>query len=92
MRDSSHWSSWRPVGRGPGGPRVSSPDRRGDSNRVLGVVRPVKDGEPVVRTFGSEGDFRTEVTSQTKGKLTEEDRRQASLLDGPGLPAHRQGA
>jgi len=39
-----------------------------------------KDSGPVTRTFGSEGDFRTEVTSQVKGKWTEEDQRQASLL------------
>jgi hypothetical protein len=40
-----------------------------------------KDAEPVVRTFGSEGGFRTEVSSRTKGrKLTEEDQRQTSLL------------
>jgi len=36
--------------------------------------------EPVVRAFGSEGGFRTEVTSETKGSLSKEDRRQASLL------------
>lgn len=36
--------------------------------------------EPVVRTFGSEGGFRTEVTSDTKGSLSKEDRRQVSLL------------
>jgi Na+-translocating ferredoxin:NAD+ oxidoreductase RnfG subunit len=35
---------------------------------------------PVVRTFGSEGGFRTEVTSETKGSLNKEDQRQVSLL------------
>jgi len=39
-----------------------------------------KEAQPVVRTFGAEGGYRTEVSSQTKGKLSEEDRRQASLL------------
>jgi hypothetical protein len=39
-----------------------------------------KNSEPVVRNFGTEGDYRTEVTSQTKGKLTQEEWRQASLL------------
>jgi Na+-translocating ferredoxin:NAD+ oxidoreductase RnfG subunit len=38
------------------------------------------DSGPVVRTFGSEGGFRTEVTSRTIGHLSEEDRRQASIL------------
>ncbi|MDB5351476.1 MAG: YfdX protein [Planctomycetota bacterium] len=40
-----------------------------------------KDSEPVVRVFGSEGGYRTEVSSQTKGhSLSEDDVRQASLL------------
>lgn len=37
-------------------------------------------GGPVVRTFGAEGGYRTEVTSETRGKLSEEDHRQVSLL------------
>jgi hypothetical protein len=39
-----------------------------------------KNSEPVVRTFGSEGSFRTEVTTRTKGTLNDEGRRQVSLL------------
>jgi hypothetical protein len=40
-----------------------------------------KNGGVVKRTFGSEGGYRTEMSSQTKGyKLTEEDGRQLSLL------------
>jgi hypothetical protein len=35
---------------------------------------------PVVRTFGAEGGYRTEVKSQTEGTLGQEDRRQVSLL------------
>src|SRR3954452_14153372 len=35
---------------------------------------------PVVRTFGAEGGYRTEVKSETKGVLSQEDRRQVSLL------------
>ena len=35
---------------------------------------------PVVRTYGTEGGYRTEVTSETKGTLSQEDRRQAALL------------
>lgn len=37
-------------------------------------------GGPVVRSFGSKGGYVTEVTSETKGTLSEEDRRQVSLL------------
>ena len=35
---------------------------------------------PVVRTYGTEGGYRTEVTSETKGTLSQEDRRQVALL------------
>jgi hypothetical protein len=35
---------------------------------------------PVVRSFGAKGGYRTEVTSETKGSLGQEDRRQVSLL------------
>jgi flagellin-specific chaperone FliS len=35
---------------------------------------------PVVRTFGAEGGYRTEVRSETKGTLSQEDRRQVALL------------
>jgi len=35
---------------------------------------------PVVRTFGAEGGYRTEVRSETRGTLGQEDRRQAALL------------
>jgi YfdX protein len=37
-------------------------------------------GGPVVRTFGAEGGYRTEVTSETRGTLSEEDRRQVATL------------
>ena len=35
---------------------------------------------PVVRTFGAKGGYRTEVTSDTKGTLSEDDRRQIAVL------------
>ena len=35
---------------------------------------------PVVRTFGAEGGYRTEVKSETHGTLGQDDRRQVSLL------------
>jgi hypothetical protein len=37
-------------------------------------------GGPVVRTYGAESGYRTEVTSETKGTLNEEDRRQVAVL------------
>jgi hypothetical protein len=39
-----------------------------------------KDSQPVVKTFGAEGGFRSEERSTTVGKLTEDERKQASLL------------
>jgi len=39
-----------------------------------------KKGGPVVRTYGVEGGYRTEVRSEARGTLSEEDRRQAALL------------
>src|SRR3954453_17290845 len=35
---------------------------------------------PVVRTFGTEKGYRTEVRSETRGTLSPDDRRQVSLL------------
>lgn len=35
---------------------------------------------PVVRTYGAEGGYRTEVKSETKGTLSQEDRRQVAVL------------
>ncbi len=37
-------------------------------------------GGPAVRAFGAKGGFRTEVMSETKGTLSQEDRRQVALL------------
>jgi hypothetical protein len=37
-------------------------------------------GAPVVRTFGDEGGYRTEVTSETRGTLSEDGRRQVAVL------------
>lgn len=37
-------------------------------------------GGPVVRSIGAKGGFRTEVMSETKGTLSQEERRQVSLL------------
>lgn len=37
-------------------------------------------GGPVVRTLGTKGGYQTEVTTETKGTLSEEDRQQVALL------------
>jgi len=53
----------------------SNKDESNQSNRDQS-----KDSDSVTRTFGSQGDYRTEVTTETKGKLKQEELRQASLL------------
>ena len=40
----------------------------------------VTNATSVVRTYGTEGGYRTEVTSQSKGTLSQEDRRQVAVL------------
>jgi hypothetical protein len=50
-----------------------------DEKQVKPAAEETKGG-PVVRSFGTKGGYRTEVTSETKGTLSKEDRRQVSLL------------
>src|SRR3954465_2202975 len=89
MRDRYLWSTWRSVAAalvalvilaGPAwGQQRSSTSSSKDQSKDSAKDQS-KDSGPVVRTFGSEGEFRTEVTREIKGKLSEDDRRQASLL------------
>ena len=51
-----------------------------------------KNNGEVIRTFGAEGGYRTEVASRTKGKLSDEDRRRALAADGRGPRSHPGGA
>ena len=53
------------------GQQRSSTNSSGDKAKHAG---------PVVRSYGSEGGFRTEVTSRTNGSIGIEERRQISLL------------
>jgi len=82
MPDRYLWSTWRPLAAGVVALVLAAGPAWGQQRSSSASAKDQsKDAEPVVRTFGSEGSFRTEVTSRTKGnKLTEEDRRQASLL------------
>src|SRR4051812_47790845 len=52
---------------------------RGQQAPAASVEHESKSG-PVVRTFGAEGGYRTEVRSESKGTLSQDDRRQVSLL------------
>jgi len=51
----------------------------GDQTSARSAAEETKGG-PVVRAFGAQGGYRTEVTSETRGTLSQEDRRQAALL------------
>src|SRR6478736_1954693 len=56
---------------------------RGEDSRPTGTAsaeEKEKKGGPVVRTYGVEGGYRTEVRSEARGTLSEEERRQAALL------------
>ena len=59
---------------------IAGPTRGQQGSSASSTQHPSKGTDPVVRTFGAEGGFRTEVTSRTRGSLSEEDRRQISLL------------
>jgi hypothetical protein len=50
-----------------------------DEKQVKPAAEETKSG-PVVRTLGTKGGYCTEVTSETKGTLSKEDRQQVSLL------------
>ena len=81
MRDCYLWSRWRPVAAGLVALMIFAGSAWGQQRSSTSAAKDQsKDAQPVVRTFGTEGGYRTEVSSQTKGKLSEEDRRQASLL------------
>jgi hypothetical protein len=81
MRDRYLWSRWRPVAAGLVAVLIFAGPALGQQRSSTSAAKDQsKDAHPVVRTFGAEGDYRTEVSSQTKGKPSEEDRRQASLL------------
>jgi hypothetical protein len=79
MRSRRYGSTWRPVAASLMGLVAVAGAAWGQQGSA--AKDQSKDGDAVTRTFGSEGGFRTELSSQTKGKkLTEDDARQASLL------------
>src|SRR5512140_3779258 len=81
MRDCYLWLRWRPAAAGLVAVLIFAGPALGQQRSSASAAKDQsKDAQPVVRTFGAEGDYRTEVSSQTKGKPSEEDRRQASLL------------
>ena len=71
------------CGVGSGGPSPSDRRRTGvaqEPSSTSSAADQTRNAGPIVRTFGTEGGYRTEVTTQSISKLNEEDRRQASLL------------
>lgn len=63
-------------------------DKKADSGAQTATAKSTKEtslpaegkGGPVIRTFGDKGGVVTEVTSETKGTLSEENRRQVAVL------------
>ena len=81
MRDHHPRSTWRPVAAGLAALFLAAGSawgQQGTSTSSAGNHS--KDAGPVVRTFGSQGGYRTEVTSHSLRNLSEEDQRQVSLL------------
>src|SRR4051812_45754346 len=72
---------WQPVAAALASLAIAAGPARGQQQSSAAPAKEqTKDDGSVVRTYGSEKGYRTEVTSRTEGKLGEEDRRQLSLL------------
>jgi YfdX protein len=59
---------------------VAGPVWAQEQSSTSSAADQTRNAGPIVRTFGTEGGYRTEVTTQSISKMNEEDRRQASLL------------
>ena len=59
---------------------VAGPVLTQEPSSTSSAADQTRNAGPIVRTFGTEGGYRTEVTTQSFSKLNEEDRRQVSLL------------
>jgi YfdX protein len=59
--------------------RSQQPTSAADDQQAKSAAGGTKSG-PVIRTYGAKGGYRTEVTSETKGTLSQEDRQQVALL------------
>jgi hypothetical protein len=83
MRVRHPWPIWLPTSAALVALAIAAAPARGQPSSSTSSSKDHKDqskDDAVVRTFGGQGGFRTEVTSKTHGKLTQEDLRQASLL------------
>ena len=81
MRDHHQGSTWRHVAAGLAALVLavgSAWGQQGTSTSSAGNQS--QDAGPIVRTFGSQGGYRTEVTSHSLRTLSEEDQREVSLL------------
>ncbi|WP_165252796.1 YfdX family protein [Paludisphaera soli] len=75
-------TTWRSLAAGLIALTVTTGAVRGeqDPSKSADADKSQERSEPVVRSFGEEGGFRTETSTKTEGKLTAEHLRQASLL------------
>jgi len=79
MNNRNRWQVWRAMVASLAGLVVLAGSAWGQQTTSSSSTKE-KEKEPVVRTFGTEGGYRTQVTSHTIGKPSDEDQRQASLL------------
>jgi hypothetical protein len=85
MSQRSWHSVWRPVAIVlaalilTGSAWVQQAKSAADDKQAKSAAQETKSG-PVVRTYGAKGGYRTEVISETKGSLSEENRRQVAVL------------
>jgi hypothetical protein len=79
MRDRTSFLTWKPVITTLVALLLLAGTARAQQAPATSAERPAQAG-PVVRTFGAEGGYRTEVRSETRGTLSPDDRRQISLL------------
>jgi hypothetical protein len=81
MCNRDPWSLWCPLGAGLAALVIVTGPVRGQAGSSSSSAHDQsKNTDPVVRTFGGEGGYHTELTSKTEGTLNDEDRRQDSLL------------
>ncbi len=80
MRFRHPWPIWLPTSAALVALVIAAAPAKGQQSSSTSSSKDQSKDNAVVRTFGGQGGYRTEVTSKTHGKLSQEDIRQASLL------------
>ncbi len=80
MRFLHPWPIWLPTSAALVALVIAAAPAMGQQSSATSSSKDQSKDNAVVRTFGGQGGYRTEVTSKMHGKLSQEDIRQASLL------------